>query len=289
MAGKTPRSDVRAALVGQGISRSLTPAMHEAEGRALGLNYSYDIVDTNSASYLDISLREIIQKSNTDGFSGLNITHPYKVKVIQYLDELSDNARMLGAVNTVIFRDGKSIGYNTDYSGFSTAFRQGLGDAPKDKVLLLGAGGAGSAVGFALLDCGAHNLIIHDIEPARAKELRQKLLARHPKANITSTGILNRSITHSLSGIVNATPIGMDKYPGSAFPLELLCSETWVADIVYFPLETKLLAFAGALGCRVMSGAGMAISQAVHSFELFTGQPGNTARFAAEFGRLIKA
>lgn len=280
---------MRAALVGQGILRSLTPAMHMAEGRALGLNYRYDLIDTNSDAFRGIALKDIIEIAHGDGLVGLNITHPYKVEVIQHLDELSDSARKLGAVNAVVFQGKKSVGHNTDYSGFLTAFQQELSDAPKKQVLLLGAGGAGSAVGFALLDCGVHNLMVHDIDPARTKTLQQKLLTHHPKADIACTGTLDQPITRQLSGIVNATPIGMDKYPGSAFPLKLLSPDTWVADIVYLPLETRLLTYARTLGCRVMPGSGMAISQAVHSFELFTGLTGDAVRFATEFKRLSTA
>jgi len=279
-------SILRAALVGQGISRSLTPAMHVAEGRAQGLGYSYDLIDTGTARYRNHSLSRIVEQAQTDGFVGLNITHPYKIEILQYLDDLSDNARKLGAVNTVVFREGKRIGHNTDYSGFAASYRLALGDAAKDRVLLLGAGGAGVAVGFALLECGIRELLIYDADSARANGLSVKLQAHHPTVDIHCPQTLEQAVSLGLSGVVNATPMGMANHPGSALPLDLLSAAFWVADIVYFPHETELLARASALGCRVMAGCGMAVWQAVHAFELFTGCAANSGRMAATFNRL---
>lgn len=286
MAGKSCDPEMRAALVGKGISRSLTPAMHEAEGRVYRLNYKYDFIDTETNAYRKYSLFEIIENARTDGLLGLNITHPYKVDVTQYLDKLSENARKLRAVNTIVFQGKNAVGYNTDYTGFFTAFLKEFDAAPIENVLLLGAGGAGAAVGLALLGCGVHRLQIYDTEVPKAKALRQLLLNHYPLADVRCAEAMDRSVTRSLSGVVNATPMGMVEFPGSAFPLELLSPEMWVSDIVYFPLETRLLAYARALGCRVMTGSEMAIAQAVHSFELFTGFAGDSSRFYDTFTRL---
>lgn len=276
---------LRVSLVGQGISASLTPAMHRAEGRALRLDYAYGLIDTTTAPHRGRPLAEIVATAQDQGLAGLNITHPYKLDIIPLLDDLSDDARKLGAVNTVVFRDGRRTGHNTDYSGFAAAFRQHMGDVATDQVLLLGAGGAGAAIAFALIDCGVQQLLVHDPDPARAQALVHKLRVGGA-ADIQAVGPPDNAMARGLCGVVNATPMGMSAYPGSAFPLGLLRPDIWVTDAVYFPLETQLLAAAAKAGCRVMPGSEMAIWQAVHAFELFTGRRGDPRRFAAVFRQL---
>lgn len=277
---------MKAALVGKGISQSLTPPMHEAEGRALGLNYAYELMDTETPAFRSIPLSDIVSQAQADGYAGLNITHPYKIEILQHLDDLSENACRLGAVNTVVFDGGKSIGHNTDHSGFARALGDGLTGSSRKSVLLLGAGGAGAAVAFALLESGTKTLLIHDLEHHRAAALATKLRTHHPRAEIIVIDSLTKKSTIGICGLVNTTPMGMLKYPGTAFPSGLLHSELWVADIVYFPLETQLLADARALGCQVMAGSKMAIWQAVLSFEHFTHQKANPDRFHKVFGQL---
>jgi quinate/shikimate dehydrogenase (NAD+) len=277
---------LRVALVGQGISRSLTPALHAAEGRAAGLRYSYSLMDTATDAYRDRSLADIVATARADGFVGLNITHPYKVEIVALLDSLSDDGRKLGAVNTVVFSNDRSMGHNTDFTGFTASFRTRFGDAPRQRVLLLGAGGAGAAVAAALLVCGVRHLLIHDVVADRAPELAARLRRHFPGARTDAMAVLDRRATRAVDGVVNATPMGMASHAGAALPANFLRRDMWVADIVYFPLQTQLLADAGALGCRVMSGAGMAIFQAAQAFELFTGRPANPDRMAGIFARM---
>ena len=273
---------LRAALVGHGIARSLTPAMHEAEGRAQGLGYRYGMIDTGEAG----DLSGIIEQAEADGLVGLNITHPFKQAVLAHLDRLSETAARLGAVNAVVLRNGERVGHNTDHSGFCASFTADLGDAPKGRVLLLGAGGAGAAVGFGLLDCGAEEVLIHDIDATRTKALGNKLRRCCPDKRIATVPALTPGVAECIDGIVNATPMGMVSHPGSAFPPDLLHARHWVMDIVYFPLETAFLAQARALGCRTASGAGMAVHQAADAFRLFTGRRADPDRMAAVFHRL---
>ena len=274
---------IRVALVGEDISASLTPAMHEAEGKELGLHYSCRLIDTNSNATKIQSLAEIIAKAQSNGYAGLNITFPYKIQVLQCLDKISRNTKMLGAANTVVFSGDRKIGYNTDITGFYESFRREMSGAIKDRVLLLGAGGAGVAVAFALANLGVRELLIYDIDADQTKTLINKVRLHQTSMSIDCINSLEKSILTELNGVVNATPMGMVKYPGSAFPLNLLTPSMWVADIVYFPLETELLVTAQTTGCRVMNGAGMAIFQAVHAFELFTGLKANVNRFIEKF------
>ena len=148
-------------LIGAGIDASLSPALHEAEAAALGLDYSYRLLDIDR---LDAGVGELLERARDEGYSGLNVTHPCKQDVVEHLDELSPEAAALDAVNTVVFRDGRAIGHNTDASGFAESFRRGLAGAPLGKVVVLGAGGAGAAVAHAALRLGAQELVIVDVD-----------------------------------------------------------------------------------------------------------------------------
>lgn len=264
------RRKVLAGLIGQGIQGSRTPAMHQAEGERLGLHYFYQLLDTDQMGPNKPSLEALLQATEYCGFAGLNITFPYKQQVIAYLDELGATAQAVGAVNTVVFKDGKRIGHNTDLSGFALSFQAQMGDTQHDQVLLIGAGGAGLAVAHALLQSGVKKLWITDVSTERAHELAQTLSAQYGAASAEAT-LISPELIPQIDGIVNATPVGMAKLPGTPFPLDLLDARLWVVDIIYFPLETELLKAARLKGCRTASGAGMAVFQAVAAFELITG------------------
>lgn len=254
--------DVRVGLIGRGIQLSRTPAMHIAEGRALGLDYVYEFIDPDLMDDTP-TLAQLLDRAEADGFAGLNVTFPYKREVIGLLDVLSDAAQKVGAVNTVVFRDGKRFGHNTDFWGFAQSVRLGLPDAPRDTILLLGAGGAGGAVAHALRDVDARDVLVFDQNRDAATALAQAV-GGHTVDDLAAAA-------QDADGIVNATPMGMAKLPGMAIPADLIEPRHWVADIVYFPRETELLATARAKGCAVLDGSGMAVFQAVRAFKLFTG------------------
>ncbi len=232
-------------LIGAGISGSLSPAMHEEEGSKLGLHYVYRRIDLEALK-LDISaLPDLLIAAERMGYNGLNITYPCKQAVIPLLDELSDDARALGAVNTVLFKDGKRIGHNTDWSGFARAFQRGLPDVSLERVVQLGAGGAGAAVAHAALAMGAQTLTLFDVDPARAESLAAELRKRFADRTVTAGSILGETLA-AANGLIHATPTGMAKLPGLPLPAELLHRDLWVADIVYFPIRTALLAGRGS-------------------------------------------
>lgn len=272
----------RAGLVGRGIGLSRTPAMHEAEGRALGIDYSYRLFDMDDPGMAGASLEQVIETAEAQGFCGLNVTYPYKIQAIEHLHTLSDNASAVGAVNTIVFSDGRRAGHNTDLWGFAEGFRTGMQGAALGEVLLLGAGGAGGAVAHALLALGVRHLWVFDIDPGRVALVIGSLEARFGRGRaVAADG--PESVASRLDGVVNATPVGMAKLPGSPFPAALIRPAMWVADIVYFPLETELLASARRAGCRVLPGSGMAVYQAVRAFELFTGRRPDPARMRRTF------
>jgi shikimate dehydrogenase len=277
-----PRS-VLVGLIGSGIQASRTPAMHEREGAAQGLAYVYKIIDLDTLGLTAAALPELVVAARRFGFAGLNITHPCKQAVIPLLDDLSPDARALGAVNTVVFgRDGRAVGHNTDWSGFAEAFRRTLADAARRRVVQFGAGGAGAAVAHALLTLGVDELCLVDTDRGRSERLAQDLCGRFGTGRARAADETARAV-RAADGIVNTTPLGMAKYPGMPLARELLRRELWVADIVYLPLETELLASARAIGCRTMGGGGMAVFQAADAFRLFSGLEPDAERMIRHF------
>ena len=274
---KGGRDTVLVGLLGSGIAASRTPHMHMTVGAELGLSYDYRLLDVDKAGSPP-DLGALLDRLQAAGFAGINVTYPYKQAILPLLDTVSDDARLANAVNTVVFRDGRRVGENTDTGGFRDSFRSGLPDAPRRRVLLVGAGGAGGAVARALCDEGVERLLVHDVDASRAADLVARLGADRAEV-VTDLA----AAVAAADGIVNATPIGMDKLPGLPLPAEMIAPRHWVADIVYFPLETALLAAARARGCRVLPGSGMAVHQAVRAFELFTGLKPDPARMWAAF------
>lgn len=280
-----PAAGITAGLIGRAIGQSRTPGMHEAEGRRLGLDYRYHLFDFDRMGLPDAALPQVLRAAAERGLAGVNVTHPFKQAVIRHLDWLAPDAAAIGAVNTVVFRDGRAEGHNTDCSGFGESLARELPGAPLERVLLLGAGGAGAAVARALAERGAGRIVVYDLDQARASDLVERIQGWGGTAAARPAGDLRAAIT-AAQGLVNCTPIGMDKYPGSPAPLDALRSDLWVADVIYFPEETALVRAARARCCRVQPGRGMAIFQAVRAFELFTGRTPDPDAVSAHFDAL---
>lgn len=278
-------SRVLVGLLGHGITASRTPQMHMAEGQAQGLDYDYRLIDLADCQPAP-PIEDVLSQIETAGFRGLNVTFPYKQAVLPHLTALSENAQAVGAVNTIVFRDGGRFGHNTDYWGFAESFRRGLSGVTQDTVLLIGAGGAGGAVAAALLGSGVGLLLISDTNPTSAQRLVDMLCVRFGEGRAEVARDLATASARA-DGIINASPVGMEKLPGMPIPADLIEPRHWVADIVYFPLETALLTTARNKGCRVLPGSGMALYQAVRAFELFTGLPANPARMQATFDSFV--
>src|SRR5829696_5275098 len=252
---------VLAGLIGSGIQASRSPSLHEREGAEQGLRYIYKIIDIAALGLSPDVLPELLTAARRFGFAGLNITHPCKQTVIPLLDALSPDARALGAVNTVVFENGQAIGHNTDWSGFAESFRRELADVARGRVVQFGAGAAG------------------------AEELAAALGDRFGAGRAVAGADVADAVGGA-DGIVNTTPLGMAKYPGMPLAASLLHPRLWVADIVYFPLETELLRAARARGCRTMSGGGMAVLQAVGAFRLFAGVEPDAERMLRHFASM---
>ncbi|MEY9748961.1 shikimate dehydrogenase [Bradyrhizobium japonicum] len=268
-------------LIGAPIAHSASPAMHERAAEALGLRGHYQLIEVAGADAA--GLRMMLEGVRRLGFAGVNVTYPYKEAVVPLLDELAPGAAAMGAVNTVVAKDGRLIGHNTDTTGFARAVAP---LAPSgNAVAVIGTGGVGKAIAFALASLKVSGLRIFDSETARAEKLAS-LLARHGGATVA------KSVEDALdgaTGLVNGTPVGMLPNRGMPVPATLLHEKMWVADAVYSPLITPLLAAAQAKGARIMTGRELAIYQAADAFELFTGLAPSTEVMGEAFDEVMAA
>jgi len=253
-------------VLGSPIKHSAAPFMHEAAAAAVGLRAQYRLIDIAGAD--QAKLRLIMEGVRLLGFSGINVTFPYKETVVPLLDSLTESAAAIGAVNTVVVRDGKLIGHDTDATGFVRAFSEVLGAPGEAPVVLVGAGGVGAAIAFAMADLGARELRLVDTTIEKAETLAERLRGRIVVRVFADLAEALRGA----GGVINGTPVGMLPDRGTAVPGELITGTMWVADAVYWPLWTPLLQAARSRGARVMTGRELSIYQAVDAFRLFTGR-----------------
>ncbi|MFE4467497.1 shikimate dehydrogenase [Leifsonia sp. NPDC056824] len=283
-------------LLGEGVLPSLTPPLHEREAEEQGLRYLYrpiDLMAVDTDGDLDATIGRVLDAAALLGFDALNITHPCKQRVLAHLDEVTDSAAAIGSVNTVLLTDGRRVGHNTDVTGFASALRDGLPGADLGHVVVIGAGGAGAAVCAALLEAGASRLTVADIDAERAAALAASLGPRVPAAS--ASGVSSDALPALLSdaasdvtGLVNASFVGMHTHPGIPLDPGLLRPDLWVADVVYRPVDTELLRAAREAGCRTLDGGGMAVGQAADAFRLITGAEPDRERMRAHFAAMIR-
>jgi shikimate dehydrogenase len=252
-------------LLGAPIAHSASPAMHEKAAEALGLRRHYQLIEVADAGREELKL--MLEGVRRLGFAGINVTFPYKEAVLDLLDELSPDAARIGAVNTVVVRDNRLIGYNTDTTGFARAATDMVNASSHGAVALIGAGGVGKAIAFALAGLGVSELRIFDTDQAKAEHLAAQLDG-HATARVADRV---EDALHGVAGVVNGSPVGMLPSRATPVPEALLHAGLWVADAVYTPLWTPLLLAAKGKGAEIMTGRELAIYQAADAFELFTG------------------
>ena len=274
-------------LVGEGIGASLTPPLHRREGALLGFDYEYRTLDLLELGRPASDIGRMLHNAAAEGYAALNITHPCKQRVLAHLDELTPEAARLGAVNLVVINDGRFTGHNTDLSGFRGAVQQGLPGAILDRVLQVGAGGAGAATAFALLGLGTRQLSLCDADPLRAEKLAEALREAFPNARVVTVPVATAALLAQLDGVVHATPTGMTEHPGVAVDIDAVPVAAWVADVVYRPLETELVRRARRRGNRVLDGGRMAVGQAVDSIRIITGIEPDAERMRSHFLDLL--
>jgi quinate/shikimate dehydrogenase (NAD+) len=268
-------------LIGAPIAHSASPAMHERAAAALGVRCHYHLIEVAGAGREQ--LRALLDGVRNLGFAGVNVTFPYKEAVVDLLDELSPGAAAIGAVNTVVVGNKRLIGHNTDTTGFARAVETLVTGSGHDAIAVIGAGGVGKAIGFALAGLLVSELRIFDTDRAKAEHLAA-LLKGHRDIRIAD------SIEDALCGavgVVNGTPVGMLPSRATPVPEALLHRDLWVADAVYSPLWTPLLTAAKAKGAKVMTGRDLAIYQAADAFELFTGLKPSTVEMGNAFDAVM--
>jgi shikimate dehydrogenase len=269
-------------LIGAPIKHSASPAMHERAADALGVRCHYQLIEIAGADRTQ--LRSLLDGVRRLGFSGVNVTFPYKEAVVDLLDELSPPAADMGAVNTVAVRDTRLIGHNTDTTGFERAASGLVAESGHGAVAVLGAGGVGKAIAFALARLGVSEVRIFDTDRAKADALASLLAADRGISVASSVADALRGAV----GLVNGTPVGMLPNLGMPVSEGLLHAGLWVADAVYSPLWTPLLKAAKASGARIMTGRELAIYQAADAFELFTGLKPSTIEMGQAFDAVME-
>ena len=276
-------------LIGANIMGSLTPVLFADAFASAEIEGFYHLMDVDRLP--GRHLEQLLDAMKTAGFAGANITYPFKQDILALLDVVEPRAAQVGAVNTVaIAPDGRTTGYNFDQIGFRRSFEESLGrsSANNATVVQVGAGGAGRAVAFALMDLGVAVLIIHDLDGARANALKADLAAYYGTSRCRVTSDLERDIA-AADGVVNATQVGMRGFPGNPVPVSALKATHWAADVIYTPIETEFIQAAAAIGARVLSGGGMCVHQAIEAFRLFTGVQPDAARLHRTFAAALTA
>ena len=245
-------------LIGANIQGSMSPALFADAFAAAGIDGYYHLIDVDRLP--GRSLPQLLEAIGTAGFAGANVTYPFKQQIIPLLDAVDPEAKQVGAVNTVAIADGRTTGYNFDRRGWRNSFVESLGrDSARGRtVVQVGAGGAGRAVAFALMDLGVAVLVIHDLDAARADALRAELILHYGPSRCCIAGDLERNIA-AADGVVNATQVGMRGFPGCPVPIPALKAAHWAADVIYTPIETAFLKAASAAGARVLNGGGMCV------------------------------
>ena len=276
-------------LIGRNIQGSLSPALFADAFAAAGIDGFYHLLDADRLP--ERRLPELLGAIKAAGFAGANITYPFKQEILPLLDAIDPEAAQVGAINTVtIASDGRTAGYNFDRHGWRNSFTETLGAASAHgkTVVLIGAGGAGRAVAFALMDLGVGAIVLHDLDRARAEALAADVAKHYGASRCRLADNLERDIAAS-DGIVNATQTGMTGFPGNPVPVAAIKPTHWTADVIYTPAETEFLKAAAATGARTLNGRGMVVHQAAAAFRCLTGETADVGRLYRAFDKGLAA
>jgi shikimate dehydrogenase len=259
---------IRLGLIGDNIAASRAPALHRAAGRLTGLDVTYDLLVLKA---LGLGFDAVFDRARDEGYRGLNITYPYKERVVRRLTIDDASVRAIAACNTVIFEETGPMGANTDHTGFIGAWCAAFGHATPGAVAMAGAGGVGRAIAFGLAKLGARALALFDTERARAEALSHALAAYCPALDVRVTPSIEASC-EAADGLVNATPAGMAGMAGtggSAFPASLVRGRRWAFDAVYTPVQTPFVQAARSAGLAVITGYELFFWQGLDAFRIF--------------------
>lgn len=268
-ASTLPVPVLRLGLIGGNIKASRSPALHRIAGRLSGLETSYDLLIPDE---MGMTFEEVLAHCANEGYRGVNVTYPYKEKIVPLVRFDCPHMAALKAVNTVVFGADGMRGYNTDYSGFISAFRARFGEAAPGIVTLIGAGGVGRAIAFGLVHLDAIELHIVDRDMDKAAALAEAISTLEGARPLVTVEPDVRKAAWGADGIVNATPVGMVGNDGSPVPEDCLGGAKWAFDAVYTPVETRFKLEAEALGIEFLSGYELFFHQGIDAFEIFSGR-----------------
>lgn len=264
----TLEKKIKLGLIGDNITRSKSPRLHRTAGEMTGLEVSYDRLIPKD---LGLSFEETFAQARATGFRGINVTYPYKEVAAKMVSIPDDKVAAIGSVNTVVFDQNGPEGFNTDFSGFKRAYRSVIGNNPPGTVCLIGTGGVGRAVAFALADLGAKVLRLVDLNPDKVAVLAEAL---RPFAGCTTIETVTDAIAASqgANGIVNCTPLGMVGIGGTPLPSAALKGSDWCFDAVYTPVRTEFLQGAADAGLKIITGYELFFGQGIDAWQIFTGR-----------------
>lgn len=257
----------RLGLVGDNIAASRAPDLHHAAAQICGIDLVYERLVPRQ---LGLTLDTLIDRAKEQGLRGLNITHPYKERILQFVTIEDSTVKAIGACNTVLF-NARIIGLNTDHTGYIEAFKGRFGDVLPGAVAMAGCGGAGKAIGFALAQLGAKSLKLFDADERKSRTLADALLGVQRRMDVFVAPSLALAC-EGVDGLVNCTPLGMTGYEGNAFNGVQLKGKRWLCDAVYTPVKTAFLREGEAAGLEILSGYELFLYQGIHAFKLFTGR-----------------
>lgn len=265
---------LRLGLIGDTIGPSRAPRLHQLAGDQAGIAVRYDRL---VPAQLGQTFEQIMRQCQTDGYRGINVTYPYKERVVAMLRIDDPLVRAIGAANTVIFGTTKPVGHNTDYAGFMDAYRQARPDTPTGPVVMIGTGGVGRAVGFGLAALGTTTLRLVDRDRSKAETLGKAIQSAAPQMQI-SIWDEAKDAASGVAGLINCTPLGMVGNTESVLPKGAMAGAEWAFDAVYTPTDTPFLTDAAATGLAVISGWELFFYQGVHAWALFGQTPLDEAK-----------
>lgn len=258
---------LRLGLIGDNIRASRSPLLHRIAGEMLGIPTRYDrLIPAELGQDFDAVFADCATMRR-----GINVTYPYKEVAARKVTVDDPLVRAIGAVNTVLFEPDGAKGHNTDFSGFKAAYCRVRGRAAPGRALMIGTGGVGRAVAFALAGLGAAELRLVDRDRSKAQVLADELRAAAPRMSVTVAADPGAAAAGA-HGVINCTPLGMDGYPGTPLPRDAMRGASWAFDAVYTPEDTQFLGDAAAQGAQIISGWELYFYQGLHASHLFTGR-----------------
>lgn len=260
---------IKLGLLGNNLGRSRAKNLHELLGELYGLDVTYEPMDLLNRPGA-VSIAAELERCRAEGFTGVNVTHPYKQRAFAHVTTVPDFPEGLTSVNTVLFTPDVMLADNTDFSGFCRAFVSQFGENfNPGRVLMLGAGGVGVAIAHGLKRLGADEMVIHDVRRETAQDLVERLSEVNLPARLAQADLVAEM--QNTDGLVNATPIGMFQYPGNPFPAAGFGPQRWAFDAIYTPENTEFLQQCRQRDIKTLSGFLLFLFQGLDAFKHFTG------------------